>query len=157
MTRLSPAAIRGLADFLALGPSLVLGTCDETGKPEVVRCGAARVTPDGRLRILVPMPEGRRSVANLTATGRGALAAALASNYRTVQVKGRDAALVRWPEHHSAAQEHLAAFGAQHIRAGVPGELHLAMWSRRFTVVDLTPEELFDQPPGPTAGHGVPG
>src|SRR5262245_48264227 len=157
MTRLSPAAIRGLADFLGLGPRFVPGSCGRSGTPEVVRWSGARVTSDGRRRILVPRPGGRRSGAKLTATGRGGLAAALASNYRTVQVKGRDAALVRWPEHHSAAQEHLAAFGAQHIRAGVPGELHLAMWSRRFTVVDLTPEELFDQPPGPTAGHGVPG
>jgi hypothetical protein len=154
--RLSPTVLRGLGEFLRLSPSLALATCDAAGRPEIVRAGGARLMPSGKLRVLVPFPEGARSIANISATGRAALTGAMLATWRTLQVKGTDAVVIEWPEHVGLAQEQMAGLGAQITAIGWPLEMHLALWSdREFRALELTPTELYEQTPGPGAGLPV--
>jgi hypothetical protein len=154
---LSPAALRSLGQFLIQSPSLALATCDAAGRSEMVRAAAARITPAGKLRILVPLPEGARSLANIEATGRVALTAAIVSTYRTLQVKGSGALLVPWPEQAEVARESLLGLSAQLTNVGMPRELHFRLWSGRQQAIELTPSELYEQTPGPGAGLAVSG
>jgi len=154
-SRLSLAALSHLARFLERGPSLVLATCDPARRPEVVRCAGGRVMPDGTVRVLIPMPEGRRSLANLAATGRGALTALVPVSCETLQVKAKEAAVVDWPEQQAVVAEYVAALATQGQLMGLPRKLLRRAWSSRFTAVALMPEELFEQTPGPRAGMPV--
>jgi hypothetical protein len=46
---LSSQLLAELSEFLELGPSLVVGTCDLQHNVESTRVAAARVEPDGRV------------------------------------------------------------------------------------------------------------
>lgn len=93
---------------------------------------------------------------NLGSNGILALSAALPTTYQNFQVKGRDAHVVEWPAGAAASLEHLAAFSKQVAAAGLPDGLAHLFWStERFVTIAFTPEELYDQTPGPKAGLAV--
>ena len=119
----TPPSLDELRGFLALGVSLLVATRDARMKPAIARCGGARLGPDGLVRVAIALPEGGLTLANLESTGAIALTAARPTTYRTLQVKGRDARLVDWPEQEQVVLAHRAA-----------------------------PDEIFDQTPGPSAG-----
>lgn len=150
-----PAALDELARFLGLGPSMILATRDERMIPALVRCAGAQLV-DGRVRAVVPLPEGERALANVASNGSVALSAAIPTTYRTFQVKGRDARVVDWPDGAAASVEHLEAFTREVVAGGYHEALARHFWSHeRFVTIVFTPDELYDQTPGPKAGLAV--
>ncbi|HEX5658993.1 MAG TPA: hypothetical protein VFX59_17485 [Polyangiales bacterium] len=147
----APVARTELAEFLRSGVSLAAVTRDDRMIVEITRCGGARQGSDGRIWVAVPLPEGKRTLTNVEATRVIALSAAYPLDYRTVQLKGSDAQRVEWPELAQVTLEHrqrmadvLASLGTPHAPE------HL--WSRDFAAVVFTPDEMYDQTPGPQAG-----
>ena len=141
-----------LRSFLVLGVSLLVGTRDALMRPALVRCGGARLGADGLLRIAIPIPEGESTLANIDATGVIALTAARPTSYRTLQVKGRDAARAEWKELGAVTRAHRSALVAEVVEVGLDGDQSGRSWSNRFVALSFTPQEIFDQTPGPTAG-----
>ena len=111
---------------------------------------------DGRVRAVVPLPEGERALANIASNGSVALSAAIPTTYRTLQVKGRDAQVIDWPDGAAASLEHLDAFSKEVVVGGFHEALARHFWSsERFVSIAFTPDELYDQTPGPRAGLAV--
>jgi hypothetical protein len=146
-----PVARAELSEFIRQGVSLAAATRDDRMIVELTRCGGARIGSDGRVWVAIPLPEGRRTLANIELTGVIALSAAYPLDYRTVQLKGSDAQRVEWPqlaEVTAAHRERLAQVLTQLGTAHAPNHL----WSNEFAAVVFTPSELYDQTPGPLAG-----
>ncbi|MET0340124.1 MAG: hypothetical protein ABW252_03945 [Polyangiales bacterium] len=141
-----------LRAFFALGVSFAAATRDERMVVEITRCAAVELTGDGQVRVAVPLPEGRRTLANLDTTGVIALSAALPTDYSTVQLKGSDARRVDWPEIAQAAAAHRARFEAMMLSIGLSALHGAIMWSDSYVAIAFTPSALFDQTPGPGAG-----
>jgi hypothetical protein len=148
----SPVTLEELRGFLELGLSIVIATRDEKMVPALCRAGGARLGPDGLVRVLVAMPEGHRTLANLDATGQIAICCCRPLTYRTLQVKGNDARRIEWPGYEEVALAHRPAFRAEVEAIGIPPTLSGLLWSRAFVPIAFTPSEIFDQTPGPTAG-----
>ena len=148
-----PAVLTDLKQFLHRGPSLMVATRDEHMAPELVRAAGARLGDDGLLRVVLPLPEARRSAWNLETTRVVALSASLPTTYRSMQVKGDDARAVVWPEQVEVARLHLAALRQELLQVGMPLEVSSAIISQhRFSTFAFTPLELFEQTPGPQSG-----
>jgi hypothetical protein len=145
-------ALEELARHLSVGSSLLVATRDARMRPALARCGAARLGPDGLLRLAIPVPEGATVVANIEANGAIALTAALPITFRTLQVKGADAHRAPWPEQERWVDVHRRAFIEEAVRIGADRASVGEMWSTRFVSIAFTPAEVFDQTPGPSAG-----
>jgi hypothetical protein len=145
-----------LAAFLAQGVSLIAVTRDDRMTVESVRCAVARIDASGRVLVAVPRPEGHRTLANIDGTGVIALSAALPSSYRTVQLKGRDAQRVEWPEMNEQAALHRARFEAVLREMGTQQHVAQLLWSREYQAIAFTVDAMFDQTPGPGAGLALP-
>jgi hypothetical protein len=137
---------------LKLGVSVLAATRDVNMKPAISRCGGARLGDDGLVRVAIALPEGARTLANVESTRVVALTAAFPRTYRTLQVKGRDARRIEWPELEQIALSHRAAFVEEVLAVGLSQENAPVMWSTRFVAIAFTPDEIFDQTPGPSAG-----
>lgn len=148
----APSAPRDLRAFFALGVSFAAATRDERRVVEITRCAAAAVADDGRIFVAVPLPEGRRTLANVDATGVIALSAALPTDYSTVQLKGCDARRVSWAELGRATADHRARFEAMMQSIGLTAVHGGTMWSDTYEAIVFTPSAVFDQTPGPSAG-----
>jgi hypothetical protein len=152
-----PVTERALGDFMAfvdLGTSLLIATRDARKGSEICRVGAARIV-DRRIQLLVPLPEGERSLANIADNHDIALTAAHPTSYRSFQIKGQDAELATWPDMQAAAERHVAGFAAEVVQLGLPLERASHFWSRLFVAVSFTPDALFEQTPGPSAGRRI--
>ena len=71
----APMAHADLRSFLELGLSMTAATRDERMVVEITRCAAAVLQPDGRVFVAVPLPEGRRTLANIDTTSMIAFSA----------------------------------------------------------------------------------
>src|SRR5579863_4967173 len=78
-----------LKAFLESGPSLIVGTRDAGLAPEITRAWGPRVSEDRRsLSVCVPLSTSAKTLENLAENGRIALACALPTNIKSVQLKG---------------------------------------------------------------------
>jgi hypothetical protein len=149
----SPVERQSLGPFLQLGVSLALATRDDRRVVEIVRCVAARLHDDGKVLIAIPLPEGKRTLANIDSTGVVALSAALPSNYSTVQLKGTDAKRIVWPEQQLAIAQHRERFTDMMRLIGLGEAFARSLFSAgESAAVCFTPDQQFDQTPGPAAG-----
>lgn len=136
---------------------MALATRDDRHVVELVRCAAARVDAQGRVFVAVPLPEGKRSLANVRSTGVVALSAALPTTYSTVQLKGTDARCLEWPEQAAAVAEHRERFGQILDQIGMGAPLAFELYSEgEYEAIVFTPSEFYDQTPGPSAGLSLP-
>ncbi len=150
---LSPTALVDLQQHLCQGVSLMLVTRDERLALETARAAGARLGDDGLLRLVLPLPEARRTIWNLETTQLVALSAALPTTYKTLQVKGLDAHSLPWPGHEEIARAHSLAFIEQLVAVGIPPGVSGSFYSHnRFATFAFTPVELYDQTPGPISG-----
>lgn len=150
----SSEALDKFIAFVELGTSLLIATRDHARRSEVTRVAAARLF-GARLQVLVPLPEGERTLSNIKSTRAVALTAAHPTTYRSFQIKGSDAEPCDWPEHRAAAEQHVQRFVAEVSQLGLPVEIAAFFWSRAFVPIAFTPHSLFTQTPGPGAGQPV--
>jgi hypothetical protein len=151
-SRSFPVARQDVAAFLTQGVSLIAVTRDDRMVVESVRCAVARLDGERRVQVAIPLPEGKRTLANIELTGVIALSAALPSNYQTVQLKGRDARRVEWPELAELAALHRQRFAAVLTQMGSQPEVVNLLWSQEYEAIVFTADEMYDQTPGPEAG-----
>ena len=149
-----------LKAFLESGPSLIVGTRDVGLAPEITRAWGPRVSEDRRsVSVCVPLATSAKTLDNLADNGRVALACALPTTVKSVQLKGTcietsepDAADL------AAVEEHREVFAARNERIGVPRHMVETLWRRELETspvlvkIRFVPEQAFDQTPGPDAG-----
>jgi hypothetical protein len=109
--------------------------------------------------VCVPLATSAKTLDNLADNGRIALACALPTTVKSVQLKGTcietsepDAADL------AAVEAHREAFAARNERIGVPRHMVETLWRRELETspvlvkIRFVPEQAFDQTPGPDAG-----
>jgi len=153
---LSPALIA----FLEGDISLMLASRDAAGWPALGRALACAVSDNGR-RLTVYLAAGPNAalLAAVAATGLAALVVNKPSTHRSIQLKGRDAAV-------APAGEGAAPVVARHV-AGFIRDVGLIGFGESISrtllahdpgdlaAVTFSPEAAFDQTPGPRAGDPV--
>jgi pyridoxamine 5'-phosphate oxidase-like protein len=149
-----------LKAFLESGPSVIVGTRDVGLAPEITRAWGPRVSEDRRsVSVCVPLATSAKTLDNLADNGRIALACALPTSVKSVQLKGTcietsepDAADL------AAVEEHREVFAARNERIGVPRHMVETLWRRELETspvlvkIRFVSEQAFDQTPGPDAG-----
>lgn len=149
-----------LKAYLESGPSLLVGTRDLSLVPEITRGWGPRVSEDRRsVSVCVPLATSGKTLDNLASNGRIAVACAMPTDVKSVQLKGvcvestePDAADL------AAVEEHREVFAVRNERIGVPREFVEVFWRRELgpssalVRIRFVPEHAFDQTPGPDAG-----
>jgi hypothetical protein len=149
-----------LKTYLESGPSILVGTRDLGLVPEITRAWGPRVSEDRRsVSVCVPLATSAQTLDNLASNGRIAVTCALATDVKSVQLKG---ACIETMEPDAtdlaAVEEHREAFAARNERIGVPRNLVEVLWRRELETspvlvkIRFVPEQTFDQTPGPDAG-----
>ncbi|HVE53744.1 MAG TPA: hypothetical protein VNB23_10230 [Ramlibacter sp.] len=153
------------ADFLAMmarGVSVIVGSRDAALRPSVMRGVGSRVEQDGReITVYLSRPQSRQLVQDLAATGHIAVVFSEPSTHRTLQLKASrvemrnaDDGDVPVLERYLRSMEHevqKAGFGLPLARAMLAHSLE------DVVAVRFTPEQAFDQTPGPRAGTALGG
>ncbi len=152
----APMLDPNVVEFIHGGVAVGVATRDDDLRPEFARGWGPSVLVGGRsLRLCVTAPAGSLVRANLNGNGAVAVGFSPPTIARAVQVKGV-APRVDEPEAADLerVERHFQAFVAEAERIGAPQELSKRMFVRTgLVVVQFSIDEVFDQTPGPTAGH----
>ena len=147
-------------DLLALmgrGVSVIVGSRDAALRPSLMRAMGSRVEADGRdITVFLSRPHARQLLQDLAATGHIAVVFSQPSSHRTVQLKATrvemrnaEAADVPLLEAYLRSMEH----ELQKVDIAPPLTRAMLAWRLDDLVaVRFTPEQAFDQTPGPRAG-----
>ena len=139
------------------GVSVIVGSCDAASRPSVMRAVGSQVSDDGRdITVFLSRRQSRQLIQDLATTGRIAVVFSEPATHSTLQVKAsrcelRSAAADDEP----GLARYLASMEVEIERVGYPRELTRAMLAHRLddlVAVRFTPEQAFDQTPGPRAG-----
>lgn len=148
------------AAFLQLGCAINAGGCGLDGMPTSARCCGCRVSHDRRS---ITLFASKRQSAPLLKVLRetGAIAAVFSqpSTHRTLQIKGRDAAVVALEpgdlrlvaNYRTGFARELAAIGYDEMLAYTL----LCHPSSDLVALRFTPAEVYLQTPGPKAGERI--
>lgn len=139
------------------GAGLVVGTVSADGEPRVVRAWATAVLDRDPLRIRVVMGADDETVVGNLAPGVVAVTGADVRTLRSVQLKGRVAAVEpATADDLQLLDEHAGRFfEAVHDVDGLPASLMRRMLPHRVIAFEVAVDETYDQSPGPTAGTTV--
>ena len=153
---LSPALIA----FLEGDTSLMLASTDAAGWPVLGRALACGVSGDGgRLTVLLAAAPNAALLAAVEETGLAALVVNKPSTHRSVQFKGRDAAVApAGKDAGPTVARHVAGFARDVGLIGFSAAFSRTLTAhdpRGLAAVSFTPEAAFDQTPGPRAGDPV--
>ena len=139
------------------GLSVVVGSVDAQNIPSCCRAIAIS-SADGlaTVTVYVPVATSQETIQNIATTKRLAITASNPPDHRTTQLKGTtiEARLARDDEH-SFLRGRLDAFVDVLEKFGFPRGL-----ARRFAywpafAVTIRVDEIFEQTPGPQAGHRI--
>lgn len=164
MSDLQPALIGDDLKALIEGPvSVLVGTRDSRLVPEITRAWGPRVSEDRQsVSLCVPVATSGKTLDNLEANGRIAVAFTHPANYKTFQLKGRHARIAESDSADLAVVDrHRDAFAVVNAPLGQPREVVESFWraeietSGALVKILFKPEEVFDQTPGPGAGRRV--
>ena len=153
------------ADFVAMmarGVSVIVGSRDAALRPSIMRAVGSRVEADGQdVTVYLARRQSRQLVQDLAATGQIAVVFSEPSTHRSVQLK---ASRVEMRNAGEADAPVLAAYlrsmehEIQQVGFGPP--VTRAMLAHRLedvVAVRFTPEQAFEQTPGPRAGAALGG
>lgn len=143
------------------GVSTIVASRDAAHRPSLMRAVGASITPHGdRITVYLNRTSATQLLADLQATGHIAVVFSEPSTHRTVQVK---AGQVQLREALAAdtelLQRYLGAMEIQLKRIGFGPQYTRIMLAHRpedVVAVSFTPEQAFDQTPGPRAGARLP-
>lgn len=146
-----------LAQFLASGLSIVIGTRDRDLEPAGAVAWAAVVGRDrSRLTVYLHPDAGRDLLRNLETCPEIALDLDLPTSHRACQVKGRylssrRARAAERPE----VERQLEAFAADLERLGIPRAMSNGWQTWPCTAIEIAVTHLFEQTPGPGTGEPI--
>lgn len=162
----APAAGRALLapEHIAMidkGVSAIVASRDAALRPSLMRAVGSRITPDGReITVYLARGQSRQLLQDLAATGQIAVVFSQPTTHRTLQVKGSSIGGRAATEHDlPALQRYLESMEYEICSIGHRADLVRAMLA--FQLADLvaisfSPEQAFDQTPGPKAGSALP-
>ena len=151
-----------LLAMMARGVSVIVGSRDAALRPSLMRAVGSRFEADSAaITVYLARPQSRQLLQDIAATGQIAVVFSEPSTHRTVQLKASRAT------QRAAGQDDLEALAAylasmeHEIQAvGFRPELTRAMLAHRLedvVALTFTPEQAFDQTPGPRAGAAIGG
>lgn len=146
-----------LVAMMARGVSVIVASRGAGLRPSLMRAVGSRVEAGGHdITLYLSRPQSRQVIQDLAATGQLAVVFSEPSTHRTVQLK---ASRVEMRNADAQDEPVLAAYLASMEReiqqVGFAPPLTRAMLSHRLedvVAVRFTPEQAFDQTPGPRAG-----
>ena len=146
-----------LVAMMARGVSVIVASRDTALRPNLMRAVGSRVEEDGRtITVYLSRPQSRQVVQDLAATGHIAVVFSEPSTHRSVQLKAS-----RLDMRNADAQDtpvldrYREALEREIQQVGFAPPLTRAMLAHRLedvVAVRFTPEQAFDQTPGPRAG-----
>jgi hypothetical protein len=150
-------------DLLAMlerGVSVICASRDADLRPSLMRAVGSRIAEDGRtVTVFLSRGQSRQLLQDLAATGQIAVVFSEPSTHRTVQLKasGVDIRAAQEADRPALAR-YLASMEHEVQQAGFPPPLTRAMLAHRLedlVAVRFSPQQAFDQTPGPRAGTPV--
>lgn len=147
-----------LLAMIARGVSVNVGSRDAALRPSVMRAMASDVSGDGRtITVYLARRQSEQLLLDIGTTGRIAVMFSEPSTNRTVQVKASRAETRNAVASDEAVlQRYLQSMEVEIERVGYRRELTRAMLACRLddlVAVSFTPEQVFEQTPGPRAGQ----
>ena len=147
-------------DLLAMmlrGVSVIVGSRDAAQRPSVMRAMASDVAPDGAsVTVFLARSQSRQLLQDIASTGHLAVVFSEPASHRTVQLKATRAGLRPVDEaDRPVLARYLASMEHEIGRAGYPVQVARTLLAHRLddlVAVTFTPEQAFDQTPGPRAG-----
>lgn len=151
------------ADFLAImvrGVSAIVSASDPDLVPSVMRAVGSQVSAEGEhVTVYLNQSQSRQLLRNVATTDRLAVVFSEPSTHRTVQLKARGVRVREASEADvPALQAYLASMTVELGKIGIGPTLVAAMLAHRLddvVALEFSPEEAFDQTPGPRAGQPI--
>ena len=146
-----------LVAMMARGVSVIVGSRDAKLRPSIMRAVGSRVEADGRdITVYLSRPQSRQLVQDLAATGHIAVVFSVPSTHRSVQLKASRVEMRNADADDAPVlARYLASMEHEVQQVGFAPPLTRAMLAHRLedvVAVRFTPEQAFDQTPGPKAG-----
>ena len=142
------------------GVSVIVGASDPELVPSVMRAVGSQVSAEGEhVTVYLNRSQSKQLLRNVATTDRLAVVFSEPSTHRTLQLKARG---VRVREASDAdvpvLQAYLASMTVELGKIGIGPTLVAAMLACRLedvVALEFSPEEAFDQTPGPRAGQPI--
>ncbi|MDP2006390.1 MAG: pyridoxamine 5'-phosphate oxidase family protein [Rubrivivax sp.] len=147
--------------LIASGVSTIVASHDASGRPSLMRAVGAAITPDGtHITVYLNRPACSQLLADLQATGQIAVVFSEPFSHCAVQVKAcRIELRAAGPEDAPVLARYLAGMEHELGRIGFGPtytRIMLAHQLNDVVAVSFSPEQAFDQTPGPKAGACLP-
>jgi hypothetical protein len=145
-----------LVAMMARGVSVIVASHDAALRPNLMRAVGSRIEEKGAITVYLARRQSRQVVQDLAATGHIAVVFSEPSTHRSVQLKA-----TRVEMRSAEAQDtpflerYREAMEREIQQVGFAPPLTRAMLAHRLddlVAVRFTPEQAFDQTPGPRAG-----
>jgi hypothetical protein len=145
-----------LVAMMARGVSVIVASHDAALRPNLMRAVGSRIEEDGAITVYLARRQSRQVVQDLAATGHIAVVFSEPSTHRSVQLKATRVDM-RSAEARDAPvlERYREAMEREIQQVGFAPPLTRAMLAHRLddlVAVRFTPEQAFDQTPGPRAG-----
>ena len=149
-----------LVAIMARGVSVIVASRDAALRPSLMRAVGSRVEADGRdITLYLSRPQSRQLVQDLAATGHIAVVFSVPSTHRSVQLKASRVEMRNADADDAPVlARYLASMENEVQQVGFAPPLTRAMLAHRLddvVAVRFTPEQAFDQTPGPRAGTAL--
>lgn len=149
-----------IATFMARGVSVIVASRDAQLRPSIMRAVGSRVDAGGQdITVFLSRPQSRQLLQDLAATGQVAVVFSEPSTHRSVQLKASRVELrPAVPEDAQALERYLASMENELQAIGYMAGLASALLAHRLeevVAVRFTPEQAFEQTPGPRAGTAL--
>ena len=148
--------------MMAGGVSVHVATRDARLRPSVMRAMGSRVdVAAGTVTVYLARRQSRELIADLESNGHVAVMFSAPSTMRTVQLKaGRAELRAATEDDRPVLEQYLRAMEREIAAVGYPAPLVRAMFAWRLddlVALTVTPEQVFEQTPGPKAGSVIAG
>lgn len=146
-----------LVAMMARGVSVIVASRDAGLRPNLMRAVGSRVEEDGRtITVYLSRRQSRQVMQDLAATGSIAVVFSEPSTHRTVQLKAARLDMRNAdPQDIPVLERYRESMEREIQQVGFAPPLTRAMLAHRLedvVAVRFTPEQAFDQTPGPRAG-----
>jgi len=153
------------ADFLAMmvrGVSVIVSASDAGLVPSVMRAVGSQVSASGdHITVFLNRSQSVQLLRNVATTDRLAVVFSEPGTHRTLQLKARGVRIREAAQSDVPTLErYLDSMKVELGRVGIGPPLVAAMLAHRLddvVALEFTPEEAFDQTPGPRAGQPISG
>jgi hypothetical protein len=147
-----------LLAMMARGVSVNVASRDASMRPSLMRAVGSDVSPDGStVTVYLARSQSRQLIQDIASTGQLAVVFSEPATHRTVQIKAARATQRAATEaDRPLLARYLASMEHEIARVGHPPVVTRAMLAHKLedvVAVTFTPEQAFDQTPGPQAGR----